>query len=208
MMRSLGTLLFPNFELLDVFGPLEVFAHANFAGPAFELTTVAEEAGPIASAQGPRSHAEHGFADCPRLDVLLVPGGPGTRVEVDNARLLAWLAERARQAELVLSVCTGSALLARAGLLDGRRATSNKRAFAWVTSQGPDVVWIKRARWVDDGDRVTSSGISAGIDMALAVVARLAGRDHAEHVAKAMEYRWHADPADDPFADAWETAGR
>lgn len=203
-MRTLGTLLFPAFELLDVFGPLEVFAHANFAAPEFALTTVAAAAGPVASAQGPRVHAEHGFETCPRLDVLLVPGGMGTRVEVDNDTLLAWIGDRGRQAELVLSVCTGSALLARAGLLDGRRATSNKRAFAWAVSQGPAVDWVERARWVEDGNRVTSSGISAGIDMALAVVARLLGRAHAEHVAKVMEYRWQADPEDDPFAGGWK----
>ena len=108
-----------------------------------------------------------------RFDLILVPGGIGTRREVDNPRLLEWLNQRAAAAILVTSVCTGAALLARAGLLDGKRATTNKRAFAWVASQGPEVNWIKQARWVEDGKFATSSGVSAGIDMALALIARL-----------------------------------
>jgi transcriptional regulator GlxA family with amidase domain len=165
--------------------------------------TVAERPGPVESAQGQRAVADHGFADCPWLDLLLVPGGMGTRREVENAALLAWLGECARAAEITASVCTGAALLARAGLLDGRRATTNKRSFAWVTSQGPRVDWVREARWVDDGTRITSSGVSAGIDMALHLIARLAGRELAEQVATAIEYRWQSDPADDPFARVW-----
>ena len=120
--------------------------------------------------------------------------------EVQNEGLLRWLAERTRTAELVLSVCTGSALLARAGVLDGVRATSNKRAFDWVMTQGPNVHWERRARWVEDGRFVTSSGVSAGIDMALAVVARIAGRPEAERIAKIIEHTWQSDPTVDPFA--------
>jgi putative intracellular protease/amidase len=103
--------------------------------------------------------ADYGFPDCPPLDVLLVPGGPGTRQEVDNPVLIDWLATRGADAEIISSVCTGAALLARAGLLDGRAATTNKQAFAWVTEQGPRVRWVRRARWVDDGRVVTSSGV-------------------------------------------------
>jgi putative intracellular protease/amidase len=109
--------------------------------------------------------ADYSLADCPRIDVMLVPGGIGTRREVQTALLLDWLRQRAAQAEIVSSVCTGAALLARAGLLDGRRATSNKLSFKWVTEQGPAVEWILRqARWVEDGKFATSSGVSAGID--------------------------------------------
>lgn len=201
--RTLGVLLFTDFELLDVFGPLEVFGHAQ---DLFRIVTVAERAGPVASTQGPRAVADHGLDDCPPLDVLLVPGGMGTRREVGNARLLGWLTARARSAELVTSVCTGAALLARAGVLDGRRATSNKRAFQWVTDQGPAVTWVRQARWVDDGNVVTSSGVSAGIDMALYVVERLAGADVRERLAIGMEYEWHPDPSHDPFARVWGLA--
>jgi transcriptional regulator GlxA family with amidase domain len=166
----------------------------------FVLVMLAERAGPVASAQGPEAVAARSFADAPALDVLVVPGGIGTRTEVENAALLAFLATRAKTAAVTTSVCTGAALLARAGLLDGRRATTNKRAFAWVVEQGPRVTWVPVARWVDAGPVVTSSGVSAGIDMTLAVIARLVGRDAAERAARRMEYRWASDADDDPFA--------
>lgn len=197
--RTVGVLLFEGFELLDVFGPCEAYGIRDLGG-AFRIAMVAAAAGPIASAQGPRAVAEFGFADCPRLDVILVPGGIGTRREVDNAALISWLRERAATAELVTSVCTGAGLLARAGLLDGRRATTNKRSFAWVESQGPRVKWVKQARWVEDGGFATSAGVSAGIDMTLAVISRLVGAEIAEQAAISMEYEWHRDPAWDPFA--------
>lgn len=195
--RTLGVLLFPEFELLDVFGPAEMFGVLK---DFVEVVLVAELPGPVASAQGVRALADYGFDECPHLDLLLVPGGFGTRREIGNAPLLGWLRARARDAELVMSVCTGSALLAKAGLLDGRRATTNKRAFDWVAEQGPKVEWVKRARWVEDGTWVTSSGVSAGMDMALAVVKRLFGEDISERVAHGTEYDWHRDSTWDPFA--------
>src|SRR5690606_13160876 len=123
----------------------------------------------------------------PALDLLLVPGGIGTRAEVDNDAMLEFLRTRVPQAELTMTVCTGTALLARTGLLDGRRATTNKAVFHWVAEQGPRVDWVRAARWVEDGPFVTSSGVSAGMDMALAVVARLAGPDMAEALATGTE---------------------
>ena len=101
---------------------------------------------------------------------------------------------------MTATVCTGSALLARTGLLDNRPATSNKLAWNWVLQQGPRVQWIRQARWVDDGTIITSSGVSAGIDMALSLIARLNGRELALASARNMEYRWHEDAGDDPFA--------
>ncbi len=197
--RTLGVLLFEGFELLDVFGPCEAYGIGDLGG-AIRLAMVAEKSGPVVSAQGPQAVAEFSFGDCPPLDIILVPGGIGTRREVENATLIAWLRARAATAELVTSVCTGAALLARAGLLDGLRATTNKRAFAWVQSQGPKVDWIEQARWVEDGKFATSSGVSAGIDMALAIIARLVSAEMAEQAAIAMEYEWHRDAAWDPFA--------
>jgi transcriptional regulator GlxA family with amidase domain len=198
--KTVGVLLFEGFELLDVFGPLEAWGmHAEIAG-ACTIVTAAEKAGAVKSAQGPRAMADYSLADCPRIDVMLVPGGIGTRREVQTALLLDWLRQRAAQAEIVSSVCTGAALLARAGLLDGRRATSNKLSFKWVTEQGPAVEWIRQARWVEDGKFATSSGVSAGIDMTLALIARLASAERAEQIAIRMEYEWHRDPSWDPFA--------
>jgi transcriptional regulator GlxA family with amidase domain len=195
--KRLGIVLFSGFELLDVFGPVEMFG--NLTG-VVEVTMVAEQAGAVRSAQGPSVLAEHGFGDCPHLDLILVPGGIGTRDAIDSSAMLAWLRERGAAAEIVMTVCTGSALLARTGLLDGRRATTNKMWFQWVTEQGPQVHWVKEARWVEDGKFVTSSGVSAGMDMALAVIARLAGPETSKNLAVAAEYEWHQDATWDPFA--------
>ena len=191
--RRLGAVLFPGFELLDVFGPLEMF------GALVDLLPVAAEAGPVRSAQGPACVAEVGFSDAPPLDLLLVPGGIGTRSAVEDEALLDFLRARAPAAEVVMSVCTGAALLARAGLLDGRRATTNKVFFEVARAEGPRVHWVEKARWVEDGPYVTSSGVSAGMDMALAVIARLFGRERAEAVALLTEYTWQDDPDRDPF---------
>ena len=203
--RTIGFVLFEGFELLDVFGPAEAYGIRDADG-AFRLAMVAQERGPVTSAQGPAAVAEYGFADCPHLDLLLVPGGIGTRREVENHLMISWLQERSRAAEIVTSVCTGAGLLARAGILDGCRATSNKRALDWVMSQGPKVNWVPQARWVEDGKFATSSGVSAGIDMALALIARISGNEAAERVAIAMEYDWHRDSAWDPFAKIWGRA--
>jgi transcriptional regulator GlxA family with amidase domain len=201
--RTLGVVLFPGFELLDVYGPLEAFGHLP---EAFRIVQVAERAGPVASAPGVRVVADAALADAPKLDWLLVPGGIGTRREVDNPTLLEWLRSRAAAAERVTSVCTGASLLARAGLLDGRRATTNKAVFSWVTSQGPRVTWVAEARWVHDGKYSTSSGVSAGIDMTLDLIARHVAPDTSEALARAMEYEWHRDAGWDPFAKVWGLA--
>lgn len=197
--KTLGIVLFDGFESLDVFGPAEAYGMRDL-NDVFRLVTVARERGAIASAQGLKAVADFDLADCPALDMIMVPGGAGTRTEVDNATLLSWLRERAERAEIVSSVCTGAALLARAGLLDDRRATSNKRAFDWVKTQGPKVNWVAQARWVEDGKFVTSSGVAAGIDMTLAIIARLCGENKANEVAIAMEYEWRRDASWDPFA--------
>ncbi|PYN15793.1 MAG: hypothetical protein DME05_10615 [Candidatus Rokuibacteriota bacterium] len=129
-----------------------------------------------------------------RVRVLVVDLEPEEVVGLER------LAQASRRARITTTVCTGSALLARTGLLDGRPATSNKIAWDWVTQQGPRVLWKRKARWVDDGDVLTSSGVSAGIDMALSLIARLHGREMALTSARNMEYVWHESPEDDPFA--------
>jgi putative intracellular protease/amidase len=197
--KTIGALLFDRFELLDVFGPLEAWGILS-SSSAYRIVTTAENAGPVTSSHGPRAVADYGFADCPPLDVVLVPGGVGTRQEGANEVLLEWLRQRSAAAQFVTSVCTGSALLARAGLLEGRRATSNKAVFRWVSSIGTNVTWVPEARWVEDGRFFTSSGVSAGIDMTLAVIAKLEGREAADQIAQRMEYAWHDDASWDPFA--------
>lgn len=194
--RTLGAIIYEKFELLDLFGPLEMFGNVV---PEIEIVTVAEQPGSIRSVQGPKTVAEYSLSECPRLDLILLPGGIGTLKQLKNAAMLEFLKHRSLSAEVTMSVCSGSAILAKAGLLDGRRATSNKQFFSLATSQSDKVKWIAEARWVEDGPFATSSGVSAGIDMALAIIARLFGRDRAELIANLTEYVWQDDPNRDPF---------
>jgi transcriptional regulator GlxA family with amidase domain len=190
--RTVGVLLFPGFEPLDAYGPVEAFAVAEREGaPLFRVVGVAETLAPVPMRGGPRAAPEHDLASCPRLDLLLVPGGLGTRREYANPALRAFLVGRAAEVEVLASVCTGAALLGAAGLLSGLAATTNRRAFDWVVSVSPpDVRWDRSSRWVDAGRIVTSAGVSAGTDMALHLVRRLCGADAARDAAERMEYRW------------------
>lgn len=142
-MRTIATVLFPGFELLDVFGPLEMF---GMLGDEFDLRMVAHSPEPQESGMGPKTVIDEAFDAGQSYDILLVPGGPGSRREVENPVLHDWLRDQVTQAELVASVCTGSAILAAAGLLDGKRATTNKNAFDWATSYGPATDWQRQAR--------------------------------------------------------------
>jgi transcriptional regulator GlxA family with amidase domain len=194
-----GAVLFEGFELLDFFGPLEMFGLLE--GEA-RITVVAEKTGAIKSSAGPCGLAEATMAGSKGFDVLLIPGGIGTRTQMTNAPFLAELKRLAEASRLVATVCTGSFLLARTGLLDGRKATSNKRVFQLVKTNAPKVNWVAKARWVEDGKYFTSSGVSAGMDMALAIIARLRGREKSLEIANRAEYEWHEDSSWDPFAAA------
>ena len=195
--RRVGALYFDGFELLDIFGPLEMF---GVLGDHFEIVNVGETRPHLASNQGPKVVIDTTFKDCGQLDLLLVPGGIGTRKEIGNPRLIGFIRDQYPKLEILASICTGAGLLARTGLLDGRRATSNKMVFDWAVQQGPEVDWIAEARWVEDGNIFTASGVAAGIDMALAVIARLLGDSLATKVAQGTEYDWHRDSSWDPFA--------
>ncbi|PSW06641.1 DJ-1/PfpI family protein [Photobacterium lipolyticum] len=194
---TVTTLLFNQFELLDAFGPLEMFGVLN---NDYQLKLVSETGQPVASAQGPQIMVDHSFQDSFHSDILLIPGGIGTRVEVESLKVLSWLQKTAAQTQYLCSVCTGAALLANAGLLENRSATTNKKNYHWVTRFGNDVNWQPVARWVQDGDVFTSSGVAAGIDMTLALIGHLHGEEVARKVAIHAEYLWQNDPRDDPFA--------
>lgn len=196
-MRRVGALIFPGYELLDLFGPLEMF---GLLKDDFDLHLVAESAGPIASNQQVRATPDTTLKEGDHFDVLFIPGGLGTRREVNNPALLDWIRTTSDSAEYVLSVCTGSLLLAGAGVLDGRRATTNKAAYTKISDQYPQVDWVKQARWVEDGKFITSSGVSAGMDMALGAVALMHDHETAAKVARWSEYDWHTDKDWDPFA--------
>ncbi|WP_299348795.1 DJ-1/PfpI family protein [uncultured Shimia sp.] len=198
-MRKIGAVIFDGFEMLDYYGPLEMFAmHRD----AFEIVAVGQNGDGAQASGGPRTMPDATFSDGTSYDILLVPGGMGTRAELDNPVMLDWLRAACAEAEIVTSVCTGSALLARAGALDGRAATTNKRAFDWVcdVAQTDTVTWKQTARWVEDGKFFTSSGVSAGMDMSLAVIERLLGKDAARDAALWAEYEPNTDPNNDPFA--------
>eukprot|EP00668_Euglena_longa_P032361 GGOE01041677.1.p1 GENE.GGOE01041677.1~~GGOE01041677.1.p1 ORF type:complete len:233 (-),score=68.17 GGOE01041677.1:273-947(-) len=198
--------LFPGYEPLDVVGPINVFANV----PGITIRYAAAEAGPIAASKGAleviASHTLQAVLDSEPpagLLWLLVPGGLGTRTLVHDAPWIRTLAALSSKASLTMSVCTGAGLLAAAGVLDGKAATSNKMAFEWVRAQGPGVGWQPKARWVDAGDVITSAGVAAGIDMALYVVRRFRGTDVADSVAQQLEYEAHLDEHWDPFANKY-----
>jgi putative intracellular protease/amidase len=196
--RIIGIVLYPDFEVLDVFGPVEMWGYL----PGYRVVMVSEKGGAVKSAQSVSVMAEYSFANAPQLDIMMVPGGKGTRAELNNSALLDFIKKQDVKSTLTTSVCTGSALLAKAGLLKGRKATSNKNFFSLAVEQDPSVDWQRKARWVEDGKYFTSSGVSAGTDMALGVVARIVGKEHAGHLAHDLEYQWDDDAANDPFAIA------
>jgi len=195
---NIGVLLFTDFETLDVFGPVEVFGvlknqyqiffYSEFGGIVKNAHGVAIESLPLSNIIG-------------GTDIFLIPGGYGTRKEVDNHKLIDSIKKISEVSKYVLTVCTGSALLAKTGLLDNKNATSNKRSFDWVKSQGQNVHWIKKARWVVDGKYYTSSGVSAGIDMALGFLKDIHGQDFAKNVAFQIEYTWQEDKDFDNFSE-------
>lgn len=195
--RRVSIVLFEDFEVLDVFGPVELFG--RFAD-ALTIDMLGLRPGPVTSSQGVAVVAGTAYAAAPPADIVLVPGGQGTRRLVHDEPFLRWLHDWAGTAAIVSSVCTGSAVLAAAGLLDGFRATSNKRAFAWASGQGDGVEWVRQARWVEDGNRWTSSGVAAGMDMAAALLASLFGTRAARDAADAIELELNTDPGRDRFA--------
>jgi transcriptional regulator GlxA family with amidase domain len=168
---------------------------------------IGPQRGPVASSQGVEVFAPVGYAEAGPADIVLVPGGNGVRRLIDDRDFASWLQAWAASAKIVTSVCTGSALLARAGLLDGYRATSNKASFDWVRQQSGSVDWVAQARWVEDRDRWTSSGVAAGMDMAAALLETLFGPEATTTATKAAELEVHTDASWDPFAELYGLTG-
>jgi transcriptional regulator GlxA family with amidase domain len=190
--RTLAILVFDDVEVLDFCGPFEVFSVANrFTEPhAFDVLAVAEKGGPVVTRGGLSVNPHRRLGDCPQPDVLLVPGGHGTRKEMHNPALIDWIRQASTKAELVLSVCTGALLLAKAGLLDGLEATTHHGAIDLLRQTAPQATVHADRRFVDNGRVVGSAGIAAGIDMSLHVLCRLLGREIAVKTARQMEYPW------------------
>ncbi len=182
--------IFDEVEVLDFAGPFEVFSVTGRRSKLepFDVYTVAERLAPVAARNGLSINPRFSFADCPPPDILVVPGGYGTRREMKNPVMLEWIARTAPASELTLSVCTGALVLGAAGLLAGREATTHFMAFDELRAVAPDAVVREDRRIVDNGNIILSAGVSAGIDMSLHVVARLLGADVARETARYMEY--------------------
>jgi transcriptional regulator GlxA family with amidase domain len=194
--RNVGILIFPDVELLDFCGPYEAFTAARLDGQrCFNTFTVAETLDPVNAAAGLRFIPDYTIDTAPKIDVLVVPGGQGTRREIDNPKLINWIQRVAGAAELTTSVCTGSFLLGKAGLLANGKATTHWGSIERMRESFPDIQVLSDVRWVDDGAVVSSAGVSAGIDMSLHVIERLADVAAAESSARLMEY------------DYWEASG-
>lgn len=215
----IGILVYEGFEPIDVWGFTEAFAISRFIGTdyqspppyPFEVLLISNEVrpdrrpnaipGPVKSENGPRVAPDMFRDDALKhpLDLFMIPGGnTGPLLDPNQPKavkdLMAWVKAMDKRCKLTTSVCTGSAVLAYAGVLDGKAATTNHAAFGWVTQFGPRVLWDNVSRWVDAGKYVTSAGVSAGTDMAFHLVDRLAGRAVAEASVKQAEYDWHRDP--------------
>ena len=190
--RQVQILLFDDVEVLDFAGPFEVFGVTGLrTGPApFCVETVGLSRAPIRARGGLQVQPSVSIEEASRCDVLVLPGGFGTRREMHNAALLEWICRQAESAEAVLSVCTGALLLGRAGLLANLDATTHHLAIDELTAASPSTKVLRGARIVDNGRIITSAGISAGIDAALHVVERLLGHAVAEETAEYMEYDW------------------
>src|SRR5262245_23878086 len=189
-----GILIFPDAEELDFVGPWEVLTSARALRPEDRVVTIAQTREPVRCAKGLQVIPEHSFDDAPELDVVLVPGGQGTRREVSNPVLIEWLRKAGAQCQWVTSVCTGTLLLHEAGFAKGKRVTTHWTFIEQLRARG-DVEVLEHIRYVRDGNVVTSAGVSAGIDMALWLLGQIGGVTAARQVQRFMEY----DPAP-PYA--------
>jgi transcriptional regulator GlxA family with amidase domain len=190
MKKNVAILLFDDVEVLDFAGPFEVFAVADELRDhtVFNLCTVATSRATIRAVNGLKVLADYTLEDCPAPDVLIVPGGSGTRKLLQQATLLEWLRIKARTAEIVASVCTGALVLGKIGLLDGLQTTTHHQCLDELRAIAPAAVVDPSCRFHDNGKVCTAAGISAGIDLSLHLVARLLGPEAATETARYMEY--------------------
>lgn len=195
--RTVAILIFPGVELLDFAGPYEVFSAARVdfetADRLFKVFTVAESLEPLRCYNPVTVVPDYTLETCPPADILVVPGGYGTRSAVNRTLLIDWLRQRAQTADVMTSVCTGSFLLAQAGLLAGRAATTHWGSIQRMRDTYPELEVREHVRWVDEGVVVSSAGVSAGIDMALHIVARFYGAEAARVTARWIEYDYWND---------------
>ena len=193
MPKNVAIVIFEDVEVLDFAGPFEIFSMTglrNENGPPFNVYTVGEHSEPLRAHQNLIVTPNYSFADCPPPDVLVVPGGSGSRKEMRNPAMLDWVKAQDSRTELTTSVCTGALILATAGLLASRSATTHFGSYDLLQELSPATKVVRGVRYVDEGRIVTSAGIQAGMDMSLHIVARLAGEEAARATARMIEYRW------------------
>lgn len=218
-----GLLVFPNFQALDVFGPMDVLnTFSNRFKTPMRLSIISKTLDSVSTQKTPRineTQNDFGQKIVPTItitdalvakkkdgtpddiDVLIVPGGGGTRDAMHEE--IDFVKTTYPKVKYIISVCTGATILSRAGILDGKKATTNKRSWTWAISTGPKVDWVHTARWVEDGNIWTSSGISAGIDVTYAWLGHVYGEEVADYVSMSSEYKRWTNSTDDPFADIW-----
>ncbi|KAF9919395.1 hypothetical protein BX616_000006 [Lobosporangium transversale] len=200
---TLGAFVFDGMDLLDLMGPMRIFGE-EINKLDIEIIFIGVTMKSARSSQQVEVTPHYTLETAPKLDLFFMPGGIGTRTICEQPDLMRLISTRIQEAIWVMTVCTGAGILAKSGYIDGHRATTNKSVFEWAASHGPNVDWIKRARWVQDSKFVTSSGVSAGIDAALYVLSELTSPDTAQAVAVEIEYTWHKVAEEDPFADMYE----
>ncbi|KDR71911.1 hypothetical protein GALMADRAFT_253696 [Galerina marginata CBS 339.88] len=208
-----GVVVYQGFQALDVFGPLDALNSLSLAYP-LQLYVIAETLEPVttkppkglgnpAADFGQSILPTHTFETAPAVDVLIVPGGIGNRVPENISKAIDYIARVYSTLKFLITVCTGSAIAAQAGVLDGKRATTNKRAWSRTIQLRPQVEWVAHARWVVDGKIWTSSGVSAGIDIIFAFMGEAYGEEVATMIANFLEYERHTDSNWDPYADLY-----
>ena len=190
--KTVGILIFPEVELLDFAGPFEVFSAVRaFSGSedrAMDVFAVAESNEPIRCRNGLVVYPEYTLENCPKIDVLVVPGGRGTRTAMDREDLIEWIQRVSETAEFTTSVCTGSFLLAQAGLLEGKQTTTHWGSIDFLRDKFPNVEVLENIRWTETGNIISSAGVSAGIDMALYLVQKIYDKETADLTARGIEY--------------------
>ncbi len=191
---DVNILLFNDFESLDAIGPVSVFGRIN----DYNLQYFSIGGQNVTSKQGIEINTKS-VSEIDQTGILLIPGGQGTRDLVNDNTFISNLTLLAEKSKYCLSVCTGSALLAKTNILNNKKATSNKLAYEWVKSNGEYVKWISDARWVVDGKFYTSSGVSAGIDMCLGFISDVFNKELAIDIANKIEYIWNSNKENDPF---------
>ena len=188
--RNLAILIFDGVQIIDYTGPFETFGHVySESGPPFNIYTVSEKSNAITTSMGMSVNPKYSFENAPEPDVMVIPGG-SVNGQLENPNVIKWIQEKSKRAEIVMSVCNGAYILAKAGLLDGLEATTTAGLISGLRQAAPKTKVVEDKRFVDNGKIITTAGLSSGIDGSLHVIERLFGRGTAQMAALGMEYNW------------------